>query len=443
MKPLAFLFVLSLARLLPGQTTTNFTLNLNASFSETQSSFITGTGTANIALLGVLGLRFNGTQPGDGGNGPIQGTLRFLVNKTDYVTVSVTLPDPNGPATTTVAGTVTGGAGLLDGATGSVTLAITRTSHDRFATAYTMTGSGTLTVGQLSSPVTITAANLNNNGYFTDKLIGNGTGTATPFGNATLSFNIFEGPSGGQFSGNLKFNATDSVNLYLTVRGELPNPVTVPIILAGGTGVYAGARGSVTATVTSTSQTAFTLTGNGTVTQAAPGTKIPTITSVKTAWSDAPYIAQNTWIEIKGANLAPENTAAGGIFWSNAPEFASRMMPTQLGNVSVMVDGKPAFVWWYCSVVTTSFCAADQINVLTPLTSTVGPVQVVVTNGTVSSDPFLVYMNPVSPSFLSFSAKGDIVAQHTDFSPLAPTGMFPGATPGKKGDSAILYAVGF
>jgi len=192
------------------------------------------------------------------------------------------------------------------------------------------------------------------------------------------------------------------------------------------------------------SQSNFTLTGSGSITQPAAGTQTPSITSITTAGSGAAYIAQNTWIEIKGSNLTPPTTPAGGVFWSKAPEFASGRMPTQLNGMSVTVNGKPAYVYWFCSAATTPACAADQINVLTPLDSTVGPALVVVTNGTVSSAPFVANLQPVSPSFLLFNAKGYTVATHADFSLLGPTSLFPGlSTPASTGETIVLYAVGF
>src|SRR6266404_7654149 len=48
----------------------------------------------------------------------------------------------------------------------------------------------------------------------------------------------------------------------------------------------------------------------------------PTVTSLNTA-GGFPDIAQNAWIEIKGANLAPASVEPNGMDWSNAPEFAS------------------------------------------------------------------------------------------------------------------------
>ena len=46
-------------------------------------------------------------------------------------------------------------------------------------------------------------------------------------------------------------------------------------------------------------------------------------------------------------------------------------MPTRLGGVSATVNGKPAYVYWFCSAATTPTCGSDQINVLTPLDDTV------------------------------------------------------------------------
>jgi uncharacterized protein (TIGR03437 family) len=185
----------------------------------------------------------------------------------------------------------------------------------------------------------------------------------------------------------------------------------------------------------------FTITGSGTITQPAQGG--PVITSVKTAFG-ASYIAQNTWLEIKGTNLVPGATPAGGVYWSNAPEFASGRMPTQVGGISVTINGKPAYVWWFCSAVTTSACASDQINVLSPLDATVGQVDIVVSNQNVSSAPMSVNMLPIAPSFLVFDTTGHSVGEHTDFSLLGPPGLFPGkSTPARPQEVVIIYAIGF
>jgi subtilase family serine protease len=105
----------------------------------------------------------------------------------------------------------------------------------------------------------------------------------------------------------------------------------------------------------------------------------PIISSVVTA-DGGPVVAQNTFIVIKGADLVPATTPAGGVIWNNAPSFASGLMPTELNGVSVTVNSKPAFVYFYCSAATDQSCSQDQLNILTPLDNTTGPVPIVVTS---------------------------------------------------------------
>jgi uncharacterized protein (TIGR03437 family) len=175
------------------------------------------------------------------------------------------------------------------------------------------------------------------------------------------------------------------------------------------------------------------------LTQASGSSSV--ITSVNTAGA-GPDIAQNDWIEIKGVNLVPANTPSAGVIWSTAPEFASGQMPTQIGGVSVTVNGKPAFVYYYCSAVTSS-CASDQVNVLTPLDNTVGQVNVVVTSPAGASAAYAVNLKSMAPSFLLFSPPY-VVAVHADYSLIGPPTLYPGySTPAKPNELVTLYAVGF
>jgi uncharacterized protein (TIGR03437 family) len=168
-----------------------------------------------------------------------------------------------------------------------------------------------------------------------------------------------------------------------------------------------------------------------------------TITAVNTAGA-AGAIAQNTYIEIHGTSLVPATTPAGGVNWNKAPEFATGHMPTQLNGVSVTVNGKPAFVYFYCSAATTPACKTDQLNVLTPLDGTVGTVPIVVTSGATSSAPFMVKMQAAAPSFLLYGADGYVVATHLDNTLVGPTTLYPGyTTPAKPGETLVFYAVGF
>jgi uncharacterized protein (TIGR03437 family) len=147
-------------------------------------------------------------------------------------------------------------------------------------------------------------------------------------------------------------------------------------------------------------------------------------------------LAQNAWIVIKGVNLAPTNLGASGLTWSSAPDFASGRMPTQLANVSVTVNGKPAFIY---------YVSPTQINALTPLDDSLGPVQVVVTNGAVSSAPATMNQRVAAPSLFLVGATNYVLATHVDYSLVGPQAISaPGYpfTPAKVGETIVLYITG-
>jgi uncharacterized protein (TIGR03437 family) len=153
-------------------------------------------------------------------------------------------------------------------------------------------------------------------------------------------------------------------------------------------------------------------------------------------------ISQNTWLEIRGTNIVPANTPAAGVVWSTAPSFAQGMMPTQIGDVSVTINGKPGYVFFYCSALT-SACLTDQVNVLSPLDDTTGAVQVVVTSAGVPSQPFTATMKSNVPSFFLLTAH-DIVATHGNNTIVGPTTLYPGnSTPAGKNEEIVLWGTGF
>src|SRR5262249_10305252 len=120
-------------------------------------------------------------------------------------------------------------------------------------------------------------------------------------------------------------------------------------------------------------------------------------------------------------------------------------MPAQLGGVSVTVNAKPAFVYFYCSAATSTSCASDQINVLTPLDATLGSVQVVVSNSGVSTPPFTVNLRPAAPAIPLVGTTTYIVATHADSSLVGPISMSsPGYpfTPARSGETIVVYAFG-
>ena len=169
-----------------------------------------------------------------------------------------------------------------------------------------------------------------------------------------------------------------------------------------------------------------------------------TITSVTTAFAPASSgIAQNTWTVIKGTNLVPSSTPAAGVTWSTAASFAQGLMPTQLNGIGVTINGKPGYIYFYCSAATSAICTSDQINVLSPFDSALGPVQVFVTNGTSVTLPFPATMETLVPSLFNFDGS-HIVATHLNDTIVGPATLYAGlSTPASPSEQIVVYATGF
>jgi len=164
---------------------------------------------------------------------------------------------------------------------------------------------------------------------------------------------------------------------------------------------------------------------------AAGGPAGPVISLVANAEGEAPLIAPNTWVEIKGSNLAP----AGDVRIWQSSDFVSGQMPTQLDGVKVTVNGKSAFVY---------YISPTQVNVLTPPDAMQGAVQVQLTNGQAASPAVTVQAQAVSPSFFIFGAGPYVAAEHSNGSYLGPATLYPGqTTPAKPGETIVLFANGF
>lgn len=178
------------------------------------------------------------------------------------------------------------------------------------------------------------------------------------------------------------------------------------------------------AQVSGTVQLAYTIPGGG-----APA-NAPAIAGVTAAGGGA-AIGPNTWIEIKGTNLAP---ASSSRVWQG-PDFANGQLPRQLDGVSVTVDGKPAYVY---------FVSLSQINVLTPPDLGAGTVPLRVTVNGQASAPFTVQAQAVAPAFFAFGAGNYIAATHADGRLIGPASLYPGSTtPARPGETVILYGNGF
>jgi uncharacterized protein (TIGR03437 family) len=161
----------------------------------------------------------------------------------------------------------------------------------------------------------------------------------------------------------------------------------------------------------------------------------PAVTLAANAFGDTPLIAPNTWVEIKGSNLAP---AGDSRTWLGS-DFFGGQMPGELDGVSVTVNGKGAYVY---------FVSPTQVNVLTPADAMLGPVQVQLTNNGVPSNSMSVPAQTQSLAlfeFVSASGKAYVYGRHTsDNSLIGPANLFTGlTTPVKPGEPIYVAGNGF
>jgi uncharacterized protein (TIGR03437 family) len=222
------------------------------------------------------------------------------------------------------------------------------------------------------------------------------------------------------YSGSVRFTSTDKAAV-------MPSES----MLSDGVGTFSAAlltAGSETITAV---DNANALTGTSApiaVTALPPGS--PVITLVANAAGENTTIAPNTWVEVKGLNLAP---AGDTRIWQGS-DFVNGQMPAKLDGVSVTVNGKRAYLY---------YISATQVNILTPPDALPGSVMVQVTNG-VSSPGFQVSAQALSPSFFLFKGGPYVAATHADGSYLGPATLYPGATtPAKPAETVVLYANGF
>jgi uncharacterized protein (TIGR03118 family) len=160
--------------------------------------------------------------------------------------------------------------------------------------------------------------------------------------------------------------------------------------------------------------------------QAAP---VISANGVNNAANTQTAIAQNTYISIFGANLAPVTRS-----WA-ASDFNGTKLPTALSGVSVTVDGKPAYVY---------YVSPKQIDVLTPVDANTGPVNVVVTSNGLVSATTTATMGPFSPAFFLLKDNKSIAAVHDGGSIVGATTLYPGASfPAHAGETITLFGTGF
>jgi uncharacterized protein (TIGR03437 family) len=157
----------------------------------------------------------------------------------------------------------------------------------------------------------------------------------------------------------------------------------------------------------------------------------PEIAVVANAEGETPTIAPNTWVEIKGVNLAP---AGDSRIWQGS-DFVGGKLPEVLDGVSVTVNGMPAYVY---------YISPGQIDILTPPDGMSGSVPVQVTAGGAVSALFTAQAQTVAPAFFVFNGGPYVAATHADGNYLGPATLYPSATtPAAPGETVVLYANGF
>jgi uncharacterized protein (TIGR03437 family) len=157
----------------------------------------------------------------------------------------------------------------------------------------------------------------------------------------------------------------------------------------------------------------------------APTSTIDAVTDVV----GQPGLTPGGFATIWGVGLS----ATTGGWW----DFPGGALPTSLDGVSVLVDGKKAYV---------NFISPEQINFIVPGDSTVGDVPVQVTNAKGSSNVYTSRLQTVAPAFFTYEAAPQYAIGSL------PNGRFVGpigllgsgavTQPAKPGDVVALWMTG-
>jgi uncharacterized protein (TIGR03437 family) len=144
-----------------------------------------------------------------------------------------------------------------------------------------------------------------------------------------------------------------------------------------------------------------------------------------------PTIAPNTWITVFGRLLSGTSRP-----WASE-DFSGAKLPTSVEDVSVSINGRPAYV---------CFVSPNQVNVLTPADIAEGSATVVLSRGDLKSSPVPVQVQRVAPALFQFEPENRrySIAVHADGSLVGKATLFPGATtPARPGEIIILWGTGF
>ena len=174
----------------------------------------------------------------------------------------------------------------------------------------------------------------------------------------------------------------------------------------------------------------FLILDNITMGQTAPPA-INTSGGVVNGGSFRAPVAPNSWVTIFGRLLSGSDRIWGG------SDFTGNRLPTQIDDVSVTFNGRPAYVYYVSS---------GQLNVLTPGDVLDGPAVVEVSRGSLKSQPFTVQVQRAAPGLFMFDPENKryVAASRNDGSIIGKPTLYPGATtPARPGEVISLWGTGF
>ncbi len=201
---------------------------------------------------------------------------------------------------------------------------------------------------------------------------------------------------------------------------------------SGGDAYFAGASDSPNFPVANAAQADHKGAFDAIVVKMSAGAAGPSISAVENAATSLAGFAAGSWIAIKGLNLS--QTAR---IWS-AADFAGSKLPKSLDGVSVKVNGRDAAVY---------YISRGQVNALAPTDSTIGLVDVTVSNALGTSAAFRADLRAYSPGVFTFEPDGGkyAAAVHPDGVYVGRPGLFGSAAatrPAQPEGVILLYTTG-
>ncbi len=161
-------------------------------------------------------------------------------------------------------------------------------------------------------------------------------------------------------------------------------------------------------------------------------TTTPSVSRLLNAASYAPLTSPGTWMSVFGSNFLPAGTPAGT--WTSS-QFVNGHLPTQVDNVSVLVNGTPAYVY---------YVNPSQIDVQTPDGTTRGyvPVEVETPQGNAYSTVNISNLSPALFTVGTLNGSQLAAAVASDGTYIADPTVVPGSRGAKPGETIEIYATG-